>query len=1200
SLASTSTDDVVDDRIKRYVEDALVDIRRGMEAMLTQIANGGGNWQQTQYIRMTKVEFQKFSGDDVRGWIFRQFLKVHGENVTWPVYRDVIIQRFGTVFDDPMAELKNVKYTREDFVDVDENLDEMETEEEFHILIESGSTHNFLDTKMAKRLGCAIRPLCPLTVNVAGEKQLLSVSEFLEEQRNDKVLEPELTQVAENFSDVFEVPHELPPKRNHDHRIPLIPGTPHVNIRPYRHHPIKKDAIEAMVKELLEQLNKSTIKDKFPIPIIDELIDELQGAVVFSKLDLRSGYHQIGMFEDDIAKTAFRTHEGHHEFLVMPFGLTNAPSTFQALMNDVFKGYLRKFVLVFFDDILIYSKIISKHVEHLATILTNTRQTKLFAKKTKSTDPSKIAAMQNWPTPMHIKQLRGFFGLIGYYRKFIKSPVLALLDFTKSFVVETNASGVGIGAVLQQNGHPIAYLSKALAPKHQTLLTYEKEFLAVMMALEKSLASTSTDDVVDDRIKRYVEDALVDIRRGMEAMLTQIANGGGNRQQTQYIRMTKVEFLKFSGDDVRGWIFRQFLKVHGENVTWPVYRDVIIQRFGTVFDDPMAELKNVKYTSNAKEYQDKFDDLLSMVEVSVEHSMSLYLGVLPTKLEMRVRMFRPQTLVDAYRFTNLQEATLNALKKNNKMQFGNSGSKFGSNGNTTSTTTKPLLALPNTTRSWSTKPNTNPPRKQLSQKEYEEKRSKNLCFYRDKKYVPGHKCKGQLFTLVVLADQEEQEEDFVDVDENLDEMETEEVQPQISLNALSGVSSYQTLRVVGLFMNGQEFHILINLGSTHNFLDTKMAKRLGCAIRPSCPLTVNVAREKQLLSVSEWCDMVLGIQWLSTLGDIKSNFKDLRMEFVYNNKKMVLRGTHKTRVQWAEGKGQLHKMGGTPQAEMFMLCMYPNTGLNMLVLEEQINDKVLEPELTQVAENFSDVFEVPHELPPKRNHDHRIPLIPGTPLVNIRPYRHPPIKKDAIEAIVKELLESGVIKPSQIPFSSSIVMVKKKDNTWRICADYRQLNKSTIKDKFPIPIIDELIDELHGVVVFSKLDLRSGYHQIGMFKDNIAKIAFRTHKGHYEFLVMPFGLTNAPFTFQALMNDVFKGYLRKFVLVFFDDILIYSKSISKHVEHLATILTNTRQTKLFAKKTKYVFGTSQVEYLGHVISAQCVATDPSKIAAMQN
>jgi hypothetical protein len=197
-----------------------------------------------------------------------------------------------------------------------------------------------------------------------------------------------------------------------------------------------------------------------------------------------------------------------------------------------------------------------------------------------------------------------------------------------------------------------------------------------------------------------------------------------------------------------------------------------------------------------------------------------------------------------------------------------------------------------------------------------------------------------------------------------------------------------------------------------------------------------------------------------------------------------------------------------------------------------------------------------------------------------------------MEALILQLLKNQVIRPSVSPYSSPTILVKKKDGTWRLCIDYRKLNKHTVKNKFPITIIEDLLDELQGAKVFNKIDLRSGYHQIRMDPMDIPKTAFNTHQGHFEYVVMPFDLTNAPATFQTLMNQILQPYLRKFVLVFFNDILIYNKSEAEHYIHLEKVLLLLRQHQLYAKQSKCVFLQAKVEYLGHIITKQGVATDP--------
>ncbi|KAL6180390.1 hypothetical protein ACLB2K_047053 [Fragaria x ananassa] len=256
-------------------------------------------------------------------------------------------------------------------------------------------------------------------------------------------------------------------------------------------------------------------------------------------------------------------------------------------------------------------------------------------------------------------------------------------------------------------------------------------------------------------------------------------------------------------------------------------------------------------------------------------------------------------------------------------------------------------------------------------------------------------------------------------------------------------------------------------------------------------------------------------------------------------------------------------------------------------------------QVKQLLSRYADLFEPPTQLPPHRPQDHQITLLPNASPISVRPYRYPCSQKSEIEKIISELLANGVICPSISPFSSPVLLVKKKDGSWRLCVDYRALNTATVMDKYPILVVDELIDEVHGPAFFTKLDLRSGYHQIQMKEEDIPKTAFQTHSGHYEFLVMPFGLTNAPVTFRAVMKEVLREHLRKFTLVFFDDILVYSPFMQEHLKHLELVFEKLRRHCLKIKSSKCVFAVQQVEYLGHVISKRGVLVDPTKIQCVK-
>ena len=262
------------------------------------------------------------------------------------------------------------------------------------------------------------------------------------------------------------------------------------------------------------------------------------------------------------------------------------------------------------------------------------------------------------------------------------------------------------------------------------------------------------------------------------------------------------------------------------------------------------------------------------------------------------------------------------------------------------------------------------------------------------------------------------------------------------------------------------------------------------------------------------------------------------------------------------------------------------------VLTDRIRSKVLS--------HYRDVFppELPQGLPPSREVDHKIELLPGAVPPSRPTYRLSATELAELKKQLEELTKAGFIQPSKSPFGAPILFVKKKDGTMRMCVDYRALNNVTIKNSYPLPRVDELFDRLQGAKYFSKIDLRSGYHQIRIADEDVPKTAFRTRYGHFEFLVLPFGLTNAPGTFMHLMHQAFRPFLDEFALVFLDDILIYSKTLEEHEKHVRQVLEVLRKEKLYAKESKCEFFKTEVEFLGHIVGRDGVRMMEDKVKAV--
>ena len=405
-------------------------------------------------------------------------------------------------------------------------------------------------------------------------------------------------------------------------------------------------------------------------------------------------------------------------------------------------------------------------------------------------------------------------------------------------------------------------------------------------------------------------------------------------------------------------------------------------------------------------------------------------------------------------------------------------------------------------------------------------------------------------------------------------------------------------------------HVLVDSGATHSFISREFIERVGIGMRPTeCSMVVLLPTGNSLIANRVYrgskvtieshefeadlivldihdFDIILGMDWLAKH---RATVDCYRKEVHFSHPgepEVIFCGERKILSTCLISVIQANKM--LRKACQGYLVYAIKSGNSEMQLAE-----------VPVVNDFFDVFpkDLPG-LPPDREIEFEIELAPGTEPISIAPYRMAPAELKELKVQMEELLSKGFVKTSTSSWGAPVLFVKKKYGSLRLCIDYRQLNKVTIRNQYPLPRIDDLFDQLRGAKVFLKIDLRSGFHQLKVRREDVPKTTFRTRYGHYEFLVMPFGLTNAPAAFKDLMNRVFGPYLDKFVIVFIDDILVFSSSKEEHAKHLRIVLQTLRENQLYAKFIKCQFWLDRVAFLGHVVSAEGISVDPQKIEAI--
>ncbi|KAG6402647.1 hypothetical protein SASPL_134849 [Salvia splendens] len=620
------------------------------------------------------------------------------------------------------------------------------------------------------------------------------------------------------------------------------------------------------------------------------------------------------------------------------------------------------------------------------------------------------------------------------------------------------------------------------------------------------------------------------------------------------------------------WIFNY--RANNMFVTWHDFLEDVRQRFDPhCYESYIGLLSKLCQTGSVVEYQATFEKLLNRISGVPESTLlPTYIAGLKQPTQRQVKLHRPPTLASAFALAQeLSACNDDRLTHSSGFQrrpWQSRDSRF--NTGSSSTQGPPQSAgLHQGKSGYSPKLGSDHSKLsviRLSREEKADRSKKGLCWYCDERWAPGHSCKRNFLAYMGTDDDIQEIDPPTDVDQDEVDLITDDIS---HVHSIDGLVRSKSISLIG-DIRSTTVRVLVDTGSSHDFIHPRIAEQLSLPLTSISPFRVYVGNGASLLCSHVTRVTELKIQDVLFLVDLYI--------LPIHGPDIILGMT------WLESLGRAdyprpRRISLNPMSAIFSqpydYDIYELFSLTEDTTSSQSNTDICFPTdlpalIRNVLQSHCEVFQLPAGLPPPRQFDHRIHLLPNTKPVNVRPYRYPYFQKNEIEHQVKQMLDQGIIRHSQSSFSSPVLLVRKKDGTFRFCVDYRALNTATVPDHFPIPTADELFDELGAARFFTELDLRSGYHQIRMHHNDVFKTAFRIHEGHYEFLVMPFGLTNAPST----------------------------ATLEEHAFHLSEVLSILALHKFFVKLSKCSFCSNSVDYLGHLIMNGVLKADPKKIESM--